>query len=482
MLKVKYARSHLIYSVIIMLTIITVGIIVYIQNRDSIEDDALKTMDETQIIQNTLSEPEITQRSTRSRSNFIKHTDTHECEVHIPELALQPPSYPGDLEERLENLNSNGNSYYTNDNYFQELYDVVSKGLDMNATIKILKEYGIYTDVVLDHMDDFEAFEYIINHAPTEYKFSKTISGDDIKYAKRVISQDPKSDNALKAGLYIARMLENVHEKETYYRGILKHHPDSSNALYELGSLILMERPEESIGYFRKALNDSSSSAISMIGIAHERLGDYKSAWIYYKKALKINPLDECINNLEAIQNGEPHLYPILKTPSKLNDSVYDVDLLDTPLWIPHDTEYMDFVQEYMDLYQNDLNPNNPDLIQSASNTDKKVKVENKESFFKNIREKDLKAQESYFKSLYEFIDRATTVEQGNPIDFNDFLSEELQRHLLLKQTTFEPERITRGFKLIKKYGEKDGLKRLRRLDPSLADKLAEIMKESPKL
>ena len=59
---------------------------------------------------------------------------------------------------------------------------------------------GIYTDVILPHMDSYEAFIYIRRNAPTDFKYPATYTGNDMKYAKRLISEGFRSAEALEGG------------------------------------------------------------------------------------------------------------------------------------------------------------------------------------------------------------------------------------------------------------------------------------------
>ena len=182
----------------------------------------------------------------------------------------------------------------------------------MDTTIKLLKEYRIYTDVVLEHMDTYEAFKYVQEYAPTDQQ------GPAKKYGNRLIRQNPQSAESLEAMLHIAvYMTDDPHEKETYLRGAIKYHPNSGKALYELGSLLSFDKPGEAIMHLKKGELYNPAAVNSELGVAYERLGDYKTAWIHYKKALYHNPEAYCIINLEAIEKGEPVLSPIKLTPDE---------------------------------------------------------------------------------------------------------------------------------------------------------------------
>ena len=69
----------------------------------------------------------------------------------------------------------------------------------------------------------------------------------------------------------------------------------------------------------------------------------------------------------------------------------------------------------------------------------------------------------------------AESIMKDSPINTNNFLAKELERHLLGKETSFDPDRITRGFDMIQKYGQNDGIKRLEKIDPDLAKQVKEL-------
>ena len=64
------------------------------------------------------------------------------------------------------------------------------------------------------------------------------------------------------------------------------------------------------------------------------------------------------------------------------------------------------------------------------------------------------------------------------PIDTNNFLAKELERHLSGKEATFAPDRVTRGFELIQRYGQDEGIKRLEKADPKLAKQVKQMLNE----
>ncbi len=405
--------------------------------------------------------------------------------ITLPEPFL-PRELPLDLQKRLDNVDSNGNSYYSNPNYFQEVFDAVSNGQDMETTIKLLKEYGIYTPVVLEHMDSYEAFRYVIVEAPVDLKGSYpdggpfAVVGDDIKYAKRVIGEDPRSSEALEAGLYIARVLVDPHEKDTYYRGVLKYHPNSSEALYGLGELLSHVNPEEAILHLKKATDldpfiGGRRGGNHQLGIAYQRLGDYKSAWVHFKKSVALYPdLNvDSYNQMVSIAAGEPILLPIKRevpagptfegapVPDRSSGSVLSLES-----------------DSYIDLFP--FREVDEDVSASSSEVpsppDPSVMDAEHAAFLEFLREQEREAQAAYFKRVNDFIEMAESLEENSPVATHDFLEKELERHLLGKQTSVAPDRLIRGFEMMDKYGREEGLKRLEKHDPKLAEQVKRLL------
>ena len=166
--------------------------------------------------------------------------------------------------------------------FWQEIYDAVCEGLDTQEAIKLLVDNGIYTPVILEHMEDYQAFRYIISYAPTDR------DGIALEYAERIIKNDPKSDAGLEAGLYLGRRVKNPDRKRTYYRGVLQYHPNNIQALQHLAVQLDYDYPEEAIPILKKLNSLNPSLSNDGFGIAYERLGDYKTSWIYFKKEIKV--------------------------------------------------------------------------------------------------------------------------------------------------------------------------------------------------
>lgn len=355
-----------------------------------------------------------------------KTIDDHGHEHHEHLKGPQGPArkLPLDLRKRLEMVKSDGNSYYTNPNFFQEVFEAVNNGQDMETTIKLFKEYGIYTDVILPHMDSYEAFIYIRRNAPTDFKYPATYTGNDMKYAKRLISDGFRSAEALEAGLYIARSLfiRDPQESEMYYRDILEYHPDSKEALYYLGNLLVMDRPMEAIPYLKKV------DANSDLGVAYSRLGDYKTAWVYFKIASDTGTGLErsgALRSRIAIESGKPILSPIVRD-SELQEKAVGQ-------------------QREQEMWEKELNAFLEWTGYVVNNSDRQS---------------------------------SSRPEERNFTDSENVLAKELERHLRLEKTRFAPDRLIRGFEYVHRYGQTEGLKRLEKKDPELVKEVRRVLTE----
>ncbi len=483
----KYTRKYVLYSLIALVILCGVGAIVYSQIQREEKPIALTTEVD---VPDTIDSPRqsMWQKITPKLKKNPKMAHSHDPH----DDRWLPPSGPGkklprDLKKRLDKVRFDHGGHYTNSyfkspNYFRDVYEAVSNGQDMETTIQLLKEYRIYTDVVLEHMDNYEAFKYVQN-CSIDVDARKESA---IKYAKRTISEDPSSAGALEAGLYMARMVRDPHEKETYLRGALKYHPDSSFALYKLGDLLSESRPTEAIPLLKKATDFPHTDQIhGRLGVAYEHLGDYKTAWVHYKKAHHANPnFYPWESNLKAIENGEPIFSPIASDP--MPD--FTLEGAGVPAPQPVEGAPVPMSELFVDDFAmpedvpasvpppESLSPE--ELARQESEHQAYLDMLDEQEAFSQRLETDDMFREAYFEEVEKFITWAESIMNDVPVETNNFLSKEMERHLLGKQTTFDPDRIKRGFEFINKYGQDEGLKRLHQKDPDLAKQVTQLLNE----
>ena len=214
--------------------------------------------------------------------------------------------------------------------------------------------------------------------------------------------------------------------------GFIVVHPGHQQAAetvqIELTSLNWYDSPEEVIDYGLKVLHPDveteeacsrtkaeTAHLHAVLGFAYQRLGDYKTAWVHLKKgqALTEQCLVCCPEPGEGALQGE----------------------------VPKDADYAAHITALASGYP---------LIQAKQ----RIPAANKAAAF---------------EELSGFLEWAGAIMRDTPITTNNFLAKELESHLLGKETTFHPERITRAFELMERHKQSKGMRLLQQSDPPLA-------------
>ena len=220
-----------------------------------------------------------------SKSNRAPSDELDGAEAGNNDRKWAYPTLSREFSDHLNKVNYNGNSYFSNPNYWQEKYDLIDEylGLDTESTVRFIIEHALYTEAILKYLDDYDAFRYVEENAPDK--------GPAVDAAERVFANEPGSLKGLETGLYLARLATEVDgdntEAHTIYLSILSHHPDNVKALYRYGEVFLYdEEPEGAIPLFEKANRLVPTHYNYHLGRSHNMLGDYKTAWVYFRKEL----------------------------------------------------------------------------------------------------------------------------------------------------------------------------------------------------
>ncbi len=492
----KYTRKYVLYSLIALVILCGVGAIVYsqIQRGMEVPDESFGLYSGQESNTSDLSSQnmwdKITARLKKNPKATTGHSDHHDIDhSHVDGSPDQDRALPRSLEKRLDKVRIDhggqyNHDYLTNPNYYRDVYEAVSNGRDMETTIQLLKEYGIYTDVVLEHMDSYEAFKYVQN-CSIDVDVKKESA---IKYAKRVVNEAPSSAEALDAWLYLERVTSDPQEDENYLRAALEYHPNSIAVLNGLGTLLVHEKPEHAVRYFKKVKGLDSKQGDWDLGIAYQRLGDYKTAWVHLKRSLALYPNSTMRvfkqMHLDAIEIGEPALSPVQRDSiPDLTGQSADVPS-QNPVDVPSAPNFDVFVDDFVMPEEVPASMPPPERLSAEELARQESEhqayldmLDEQEAFSKRL-ETDAMFREAYFEEVEKFITWAESIMNDVPVETNNFLSKEMERHLLGKQTTFDPDRIKRGFEFINKYGQDEGLKRLHQKDPDLAKQVTQLLNE----
>ncbi|MCG9129870.1 hypothetical protein JT359_19945 [Candidatus Poribacteria bacterium] len=197
---------------------------------------------------------------------------------------------PVHLKQRLSDVEAGGNTYSSNPNYYQEVYNTLCGGLKPKIAAKFFLTYNLYNSIALKHMDDAQAFHYILRTAEGHFKGVNAEA-----YAKRIFAKEPKSQIGYEAGMYLCRN-KDIDEREIRLREVLKHHPNSARTLYLLSTTLIYHKDELKTGlkYLKKAHQYEDQERWNLtLSDTYERLGDHEKALFHIKGALKHNPINQ---------------------------------------------------------------------------------------------------------------------------------------------------------------------------------------------
>lgn len=338
---------------------------------------------------------------------------------------------------------------------------------DPEEAAQFLAQHGHYNALLLSRLDDESAFDYLYAiSSPIE---TSTFTDQTRMYAERLASSDP---DHLKARLYLADISPRSSASDyeaalAQYDSILVDHPNSVHALIEAGAVLNnLDRPFQSVAYFERGHELGSRHGHFSAGIAYQKLGDYKTAWVYLKKAFQVSEGDiqfAVAKHLDAIKAGVPRIEALpvekLDIPEKASipppfasdtDSVLDVPLPPTESEVPsvRDSDLPDESDEYH-----------------------RARAQARAEAEAARREEIELMRKMSQQEIDEFIQWAEQLmhEEASAVQTTDFLAKELAAHLTGKPAQFSPQRIVRANELIKRYGYEEGLNRIIQDDPEIA-------------
>lgn len=190
--------------------------------------------------------------------------------------------FPPHLRKKYDAVEADGNSHYSNPNYYQEMYDALCGHLKPKDAAKFFITYNEYNAVALKHMDDYQAFKYIVR---TGERYDHDVNARE--YAERLFEQHPKKRKGYEAGMYLRR-----------YREVLKYHPKDADASFSLAYRLYNEKNyKEALKYFKQAENIEpayiKARMHSYMGNTYEHLNDKNNAIFHFKQAVKIEPMNQ---------------------------------------------------------------------------------------------------------------------------------------------------------------------------------------------
>ena len=401
--------------------------------------------------------------NTDARNNpALKNNGTILSADHDDVIEPSPPLPFNALQRRdlmLRSLSDAGQAFEYRDDgpYLTEVasqieLEAFTGGMNPEDAIAFLEKHGHYNEAILSQVSAHRAFKYLQTIRASWEKVNE--------YAEKALAENP--DN------FEAKMKLMLSEKDNAkaaagYREILAKDPNHIGALLNLAYRTHYDDPEGALVHLTKANKLDPTLGWGDIGMVYERLGDVKTAWVYYRKHITLWHTDQLIrSHLSWIEIGEPKYMPIYlerQTVPARDEASKDKETgIPKGKRPPAATELPWF----------------PKLQPDERHPSEKQQTEAEAVLFEFQRR-----QAAAQKEFHAFIKWAVSVmHEDSPIDTNDFLTKELAAHLKGGKTEVAPEQLVRAFEMMERYGRTSGLERLKDKDPELAAKVERFHKE----
>ncbi len=256
----------------------------------------------------------------------------------------------------------------TPEEYAEKKLELTVGDMDTESAVRFYEKHRTYNSALLAQLDTFRAFKYLksIAHpapsSPADLKRREEIR----MHANRVLAETVSdSTEHFEAKLYLADTDPDFSRAVTLYRELLESDPDSQYILTEietplpvrrhiyvhLGDRLWRDHPEEAIPYLKMAVHldeqhgDYPLMSNHILGEAYERIGDYKTAWVYHKRAYKKTGHWSPRAHFRAIEAGKPLHEPLRhaerdRPQGSKSVEAWDAFVKDTPETFQMDSEW----------------------------------------------------------------------------------------------------------------------------------------------
>ena len=240
-----------------------------------------------------------------------------------------------------------------------------------------------------------------------------------------------------------------------------------------LGSRLHYNHPKEAIQILKK-VNQLDPARDYSLGLSYERLGDYKTAWVHYRKALIQNPDGQLIYmRIEHIADGNPVYSPIQRNPQTSASLKKESGQVPSPQRSDIDATVSKTESSETSLWNDELAPVDPLKPEGQYNQD----AADAKQAYQKFRKLGFQDPDE-FRQFLNWLERV----ENDPSHSQDFLSQQMKSHLTGGNTAqFTPERVIRAFETLNRYGPEEGFKRLRKNDPEVAEQVQRLFTEKRK-
>jgi len=372
---------------------------------------------------------------------------------HFLEPLIPPPPLDDAIKQGLGKLRRQDPAYSEKVlALFAEHYHL-DLDTDAEAVLEKLEYHHFPNTAILDRVSPGRAWAYLTRDwrgHPNENRAKE--------YARRAVAEDP---SFVDARLYLLRSEKDNTVAAAEYRAILDIAPNDFRAMNGLGNRLHYDHPEEAIRILKKVNSMHPEHGNSALGKAYERLGDYKSAWVHYYKTLLADP-DASLTyaRMEALVKGEPVYEPIRRQPTDTHLPPTDTGAA-APLYSPESaTATADSEGFEREAWQpTDTAAEDADPARAAAAA-------------QQAAQEYQRLQEQSLREFQEFVNWLEAT-KDDPAATQDFLSQQMRGHLQgSDRPEFAPDRLIRAQEALDRYGHEEGMRRLERTDPKIAERV----------
>lgn len=446
----KYTMKYLAFSLLVLIVIVGIGSWIHghRQKRTApvVEVDQASALPSTSRDPLSVSDAGVTIPSPKINRGGANPRSRLGSEI-LPHRALLPPSILARLNQERRKMIAAGTRYevvggenvITVEAYERE-YAVLVGDMSASDAVAFLETHGLYNPVILDKLEPRRAIDYL-------YKVGAH-QKDREAYARSVLARDPVNTDAQL--LLLSTEPDNT-SAVAGYKAIVNREPENNRALSALGYRLHYDHPEEAIPYLKRA------NTYFGLGLAHERLGDLKTAWLYYRKQQMLRNSGLIEHRKRAIEMGKPLYEPI--------SGASDVPPV-------HDEVSIERMEEPHDEPQASVSEAPPmggpeSFSEGRPSSEDRLTDADRREAARAAAERAHAAEQQEFDKFMKWAENTMNVEESL-----DFLSIEMAAHLKGRRSTVSPERIIRAYELIERSGFKEGIHLIRANDPELAEQI----------
>ncbi len=329
-------------------------------------------------------------------------------------LPTRPPQLPDEIVSRLADLRrkmmySGIPNYSKSDEYAEKQLEILTGDLSDEEAVAFLEKYKYYNTAILTRISAGRGFTYLARIGSSPERIHAA--------AMQAVAENPNNYDA-----YMYLLSDAKRESRILgYREILDENPTYVPALQGLARDIAYESPLQAAQHLKKSIRLDPSYGFFDLGITYERMGDYKTAWLCYRRELTLphfHGVETHIFNLESGVSNYPLVEETIGSRPENMDSSFVEDTVSTPKFYP--------VEAHQEL--------------------KKFQV--------------------WVESI---------VKEKSETHTDNLLAKEIDTFIKYGRFTYDPDRTVQAYEFIARHGDIIGLRHLKKQDLQLALEIERI-------